>query len=31
VREDGFESLTFEVRILPGQTITYKAEMKRIP
>jgi hypothetical protein len=31
VREDGYEPLTFEVRIVPGKTITYKSEMKKNP
>lgn len=31
VREDGYEPLTFEVRILPDRTVTYKGEMKRNP
>jgi hypothetical protein len=31
VREDGYESLTFEVRIVPGKTITYRSEMKKNP
>ena len=28
VREDGFEPLTFEVRIMPGRTMTYSGELK---
>ena len=31
VRQDGYEALTFEVRILPGRTVTYKGELKRAP
>ena len=31
VRADGYEPLSFEVRILPGKTITYKAELKKNP
>ena len=31
VRQDGYEPLTFEVRILPDRTVTYRGEMKRIP
>ena len=30
VREDGYEPLTFEVRIVPGRTITYNGELKKI-
>lgn len=30
VREDGYEPLTFEVRILPNRTVTYKGEMKKM-
>jgi hypothetical protein len=30
IREDGYEPLTFEVRILPDRTITYRGELKRI-
>jgi hypothetical protein len=29
VREDGYEPLTFEVRILPGRTVTYRGELKK--
>jgi hypothetical protein len=31
VRADGYEPLSFEVRVLPGKTITYKAELKKNP
>jgi len=31
VREDGYEPLTFEVRIVPGRTITYNGELKKAP
>jgi hypothetical protein len=31
IREEGYEPLNFEVRILPGRTITYRGELKRIP
>ena len=31
VRADGYEPLSFEVRILPGRTITYKADLKKLP
>src|SRR5262245_58155441 len=31
VRADGYEPLSFEVRIVPGKTITYKADMKKVP
>jgi hypothetical protein len=31
VRQDGYEPLTFEVRILPDRTITYKGQLKRLP
>ena len=31
VREDGYETVTFEVRIVPGKTTTYKAELKKNP
>ena len=30
VKADGFEALDFEVLITPGETVTYKGEMKRI-
>ncbi|MFN7984320.1 MAG: PEGA domain-containing protein [Vicinamibacterales bacterium] len=29
IRLDGYETLTFDVRIEPGRTITYKSEMRR--
>ncbi|MFN7985806.1 MAG: PEGA domain-containing protein, partial [Vicinamibacterales bacterium] len=29
IRLDGYETLTFDVRIEPGRTITYKGEMRR--
>lgn len=29
VREDGYEPLTVEVRIVPGRTVTYKGELKK--
>jgi hypothetical protein len=28
VRADGFQPLTFEVRILPGRTVTYEGELR---
>jgi hypothetical protein len=31
VRRDGYEPLTFEVRILLGRTVTYTGELKRLP
>jgi hypothetical protein len=31
VRHDGYEPAMFEVRIVPGKTTTYKAELKRQP
>jgi hypothetical protein len=31
VRQSGYESVTFEVRVVPGKTITYRAEMKKQP
>jgi hypothetical protein len=31
VRREGFEPLSFEVRILPDRTITYRGELKRLP
>ena len=31
IREEGYEPLTFEVRILPGETVTYRGELRRIP
>jgi hypothetical protein len=31
IREDGYEPLSFEVRIFPGRTVTYKGELKRVP
>ena len=30
IKADGFEPLQFEVLITPGETVTYKGEMKRI-
>src|SRR5262245_31353032 len=30
VREDGYDSLNFEVRILPDRTVTYSGELKRL-
>ena len=30
LKADGFEPLEFEVLITPGETVTYKGEMKRI-
>jgi hypothetical protein len=30
VRAEGFESLTFEVRITPEHTTTYQGELKKI-
>lgn len=31
VRADGYEPVSFEVRIVPGKTTTYKAELKKNP
>ena len=31
VRADGHAPLTFEVRILPGRTVTYRGELRRVP
>jgi hypothetical protein len=31
VRQEGYEPLTFEVRIVPDHTITYRAELKKAP
>ena len=31
VRADGYEPLQFEVLITPGESVTYKGELKRIP
>ena len=31
VREDGYEPVTFEVRIVPGKTTTFKAALKKNP
>ena len=31
VRADGYAPLTFEVRILPGRTVTYRGELRRVP
>jgi hypothetical protein len=31
LKAEGYEPLTFEVLITPGETVTYKGEMKRIP
>jgi hypothetical protein len=31
IREEGYEPLTFEVRILPDRTVTYRGELKRLP
>ena len=30
IRADGFESVQFDVMVTPGETVTYKGEMKRI-
>ncbi len=30
LKADGYEPLEFEVLITPGETVTYKGEMKRI-
>lgn len=30
IRADGFESVQFEVMVTPGETVTYKGDMKRI-
>jgi hypothetical protein len=29
LRADGYESTQFEVMVIPGETITYKGEMRR--
>ncbi len=31
IRKPGFETLTFDVRVQPGRTITYRGEMQTIP
>jgi hypothetical protein len=31
VRAEGYESLQFEVLITPGESVTYKGELKRVP
>ncbi len=31
VREPGYEPLTFEVLIIPGQTVTYEGDLRRFP
>ena len=31
IRQDGYEPLSFEVRILPDRTITYRGQLKRLP
>jgi hypothetical protein len=31
IRADGYEPLIFEVRIVPGDTITYRGELQRVP
>jgi hypothetical protein len=31
IRADGFEPLTFDVRVLPDRKITYEGELKPIP
>ena len=31
VRADGYEPLTFEVRIPPDRTVTYSGELRRLP
>jgi len=31
VRADGYEPMVFEVRILPGRTLTYRGELRRLP
>jgi hypothetical protein len=31
VRAEGYEPLTFEVRILPNRKVTYEGELKRVP
>ena len=30
VRAEGYESVQFEVMVMPGETVTYKGELKRI-
>lgn len=30
IRADGFETLQFEVLITPGESVTYKGELKRV-
>jgi hypothetical protein len=31
IRADGYETLSFEVRVLPDRTFTYEGDLKRIP
>jgi hypothetical protein len=31
VRRDGFEPISFDVNVLPGRTITYRANMRPLP
>jgi hypothetical protein len=31
IRQDGYEPLTFEVRIQPDRTVTYEGELQRVP
>ena len=31
IRADGYETLEFEVRLLPDKTTTYEGELKRLP
>jgi hypothetical protein len=31
IRADGYETLSFEVRVLPDRTFTYDGDLKRIP
>ena len=30
IRAEGYEPVTFEVRVIPGESITYKGELKRV-
>jgi hypothetical protein len=31
IRKPGFETLSFEVRVPPGQTVTYRGELEKVP
>jgi hypothetical protein len=30
IRAEGYEPITFEVRIIPRETVTYKGDMKKV-